>query len=271
MAWNWSSVAQEFDRDKLAMMLAVGDATVARLELYGVVRANGDGRVAVSIDWMDEARADAFEKRQGQSRAGKASAERRYRARPDRPGGARSTSAERPFNAGSAPVQPEEEKRGDKTRCSPDCAPGSHESPTPAAGAGAPDQLVRTKTRPTRVAETWQKVLTRPEYEPLRRHAGFMAAWSQWIEWCGTRGAKARPPVGVQVVKMLNRALEDPGLYARAIALSIERNYAAVDPTWIRPPLADARLSFVPKSELAASRAIALSRAARAQSQGGTQ
>lgn len=270
MAWNWSKGAGEFDRDKFSLMLAGGDATMARLELYGVVRATADGRVVVSIDWMDEARSYALERQKEQSRAGTLSASARSRSRPGTQRNAGSTPAERPINARSTRVQPEEERREEKSSVPPPGAPGSWDESATGTGARAPGQRTRPQERQKRVAETWESVLARPEYERLRRHAEFMAAWSQWIDWCRTRGAKARLPVGVQAARMLNRAIQDPVRYARAIALSIERNYAAVDPAWLRPPPGDERVSFIPKAELAAARAIALSRAARTQNQKGT-
>ena len=88
-----------------------------------------------------------------------------------------------------------------------------------------------------------------------------MNAWSQWIDWCGTRGAKARPPVGVQAVKMLNRALDDPGEYAAAIGRSIERNYVGVFPEPADKARATMRAA-APKVELATARAIAVARLA---------
>lgn len=258
MAWNWSYGVKDVDRDKLSVMLAGGDATVTRLEVYGVVRASTSGRVVVSIDWLQEARGEAIENSNGQSRRGKRSAKVRSQSNAAVHDSAGSTLDERRFNRGSTPVQPGEETRGDEIRNPPTSFErGRGNSTTLAAGAGAPDQVIRTTSRPKRAAGAGQVVLERPEYEPLRRNSEFMRAWAQWTEWCGTPGAKARLPVGMQAAKMLNRALEDPWLYARAIAFSIEHNYKGVNPNWLERGGRRASDEQVPKGQRAAMRAIA--------------
>jgi len=270
MSWSWARGREDHERDKLAILLAGGEATVACLEAHGVVHASTAGRVLVSLDWLDEARAEAFALRDDQRRAGKASAEARSRSRAGARGSVGSTPVERRLDAGSTAVQPGEEKRGDETRCPPSCQPTLREPSVPTAGEGAPDEGVRSKARHKRVAEVWQTVLARPEYDPLRRHAGFMAAWSQWIEWCGTRGAKARPPFGAQAAKMLNSALEDPEEYAAAIGRSIERNYVGVFTQTNARVRAGVRTD-APKVELATARAIELARLAVQRTSRGTE
>jgi hypothetical protein len=87
-----------------------------------------------------------------------------------------------------------------------------------------------------------------------------MSAWRDWIDWCGASEAEAELPVGTQATRMLNRALPDPDRYARALQLSIERNYKGVDPNWLQEPRAGHGPASVPKGEAAAVRAIAMGR-----------
>jgi hypothetical protein len=256
MSWNWSQGAFEVAREHLGRMLGVDDATISMLALHGIVRESGSDRVVASLDWLDDARSEAIKSWEKKKRAGNASAELRRRHRQDPTGSAVPTPIEQSVNSASTVLQQQEERTGDETS-PPSLVPVGAVSSPPTDDAHAPDQGGRSKARPKRVAETWQAVLERPEYEPLRRNSEFMGAWAQWTDWCATPGAKARLPVAMQAAKMLNRAFEDPGLYSRAIAFSIEHNYKGVNPDWLERDGRRASDERVPKGQRAAMRAIA--------------
>jgi hypothetical protein len=256
MSWNWSQGPIEVARGHIGKLLGVDDATISMLALHGIVRASGSGRVVASLDWLDVARSEAIESWEKKKRAGNASADVRRRHRQNPTGSAVPAPIEQSVNSASTVLEQQEERTGDETNPHSLVKKGAVGSP-PTADAHAPDRGGRSRTRPTRVAEAWQAVLQRPEYEPLRRNAEFMRAWAQWTDWCGTSGAKARLPVGMQAPKMFNRALEDPWLYARAIALSIEHNYKGVNPDWLDSGGRRASDERVPKGQRAAMRAIA--------------
>src|SRR5690606_13514000 len=61
--------------------------------------------------------------------------------------------------------------------------------------------------RKARQPVPWPDVLARPQYERLRQHSGFMAAWDEWVAWTETAGSKATTPRDRQAAAMLNAAL----------------------------------------------------------------
>lgn len=259
MSWNWTQGCLKTERVKLGMMLGVGETVMAQLEVHGVVRAVGDGLVEASLDWLMDARDEAFAYRGEQSARGKASGKARASTGdtahvPER------TAVLPRLNRGSTKREEEsrEEQRTSSTR-------GRVSSSVPADslfdGAGEQGTGPRRRSLKRRsAAESWERVLGRPQYASLRNDALFICAWREWIDWCGASEAAAEPPIGAQATRMFNRAMSDPARYARAIQLSIERNYKGVDPDWLQEPRAPQGSTGVPKGEAAAVRAIAMGR-----------
>jgi hypothetical protein len=264
MSWNWTSGPIEIERAQLGMRLGVGETALALLEVHGVVRAQGHGLVVASIDWLIEARNDALGYREEQSLRGKASA----KARAEDSDKETRTAAQPRFDAGS--TNREKENREEENKTVPQQVTSMPATATTLfEDAAVPNRSTGRASRTKRAGETWQSVLQRPEYEPLRRNSRFMEAWQEWIEHCGTSGAEASVPFGRQAVRMLNRARHEPEKYVTAIGRSIEGNYRGVNPDWLDNSGRNTPRSSAPKVEHAVMRAIAASRQARQQQANG--
>lgn len=84
-----------------------------------------------------------------------------------------------------------------------------------------PSRGVRRSAPPT-----WQEVLARTEYEPLRVEPIFGTAWERWIAHCSEAGSKAQLPRGSRAAEILNDALTwGPAKFARAVHEAIAHNW----------------------------------------------
>ena len=111
----------------------------------------------------------------------------------------------------------------------------NRENPTVPKGTAAPTRgstdLPPARLPKRKPAETWTEVLSRLEYQHLRDSPAFMAAWSSWIDWTRTSGAKAREPVGKQAAAILNSALgqkHDLASWARDVEAAIAGNWQGI-------------------------------------------
>ncbi len=119
-------------------------------------------------------------------------------------------------------------------------------SRAPDGCASVPSGCVSKSKGPKRkpkatIPETWESVMDRPAYAPLRNDPEFGDAWSDWIKHCGERGKIAKAPSGIQAVRLLNQALKDPSEFIIAIGDAIGGDWKAPNTKWNTQPSSNGR------------------------------
>lgn len=101
--------------------------------------------------------------------------------------------------------------------------------PDQAAPGVSENAAHRTPRR--RPAASAEQVASRVEFAAFLQHSAAQAAWEAWLDWCGTAGARAKPPVGPQAARILNAGVAaGPARFAEAVDYAIAGNY--LQPTY---------------------------------------